>query len=70
MQRERVLGKTVGYPSISVRGPQWVGDIGHVYMVGTGERRMSVAPSSVKLSGHGDISTSRLDRRCDAGAYS
>ena len=72
MQRERVLGKN-GRLTIRIReGPsQWVGDIGHVYMGSVSEKGVRAwAPSSVKMSGHGDIIQAPFDRRCDAGAYS
>lgn len=51
--------------------PQWVGDIDHVYMGSVSEKGVRAwAPSSVMMSGYGDIVQSRLDRRYDAGAYS
>ena len=56
MHRERVLGKNGRLPFCIREGPsQWVGDIGHVYMGSvSGKGVKAWAPSSVKMSGHGD----------------
>jgi hypothetical protein len=58
MQRERVLGKKVDRPSVSVRGRRngSVRDISHVYMGSVSEKGVQAwAPSSVMMSGYGDI---------------